>query len=180
MHALNMLEYGHQMVLDTVTKVEPGLAGMPGACGEWSIKDIVAHLASFEALILDAIASLTPGGATPVLDRFLAGADAYNNAEVAWRRQYTLDQIMAEYNALHATVIDRLIRIAPEKLRENGVFAWYGADYDLDDFLVYTAYAHKREHCAQIAAFADYHAAKNTPLVSPRKLNQGEASLVWC
>ena len=61
MHALNMLEYGHQMVLDTVTKVEPGLAGMPGACGEWSIRDIVAHLASFEALILDAIASLTPG-----------------------------------------------------------------------------------------------------------------------
>jgi hypothetical protein len=34
-----------------------------------------------------------------------------------------------------------------------GTSPWYGADYALDDLIVYMNYAHKREHCAQIRAF---------------------------
>ncbi len=36
-----------------------------------------------------------------------------------------------------------------------GTLPWYGMEYALDDFIVYTFYGHKREHSAQIAAFGD-------------------------
>ena len=42
------------------------------------------------------------------------------------------------------------------QFRENGTLPWYGAEYSLDDFIVYTYYGHKREHAAQIAAFRDH------------------------
>jgi hypothetical protein len=40
-------------------------------------------------------------------------------------------------------------------LRQPGTLPWYGPEYALDDFLVYSFYGHKREHTAQIAVFAD-------------------------
>ena len=39
--------------------------------------------------------------------------------------------------------------------RNKRSFPWYGKEYALDDFIVYTFYGHKREHSAQIAAFRD-------------------------
>jgi hypothetical protein len=46
-------------------------------------------------------------------------------------------------------------QISPEKWRENGTLPWYGMEYALDDYIVYTFYAHKREHAAQIGVFKD-------------------------
>jgi hypothetical protein len=46
-------------------------------------------------------------------------------------------------------------RIPAERCRQVGTLPWYGAEYALDDMLVYMYYGHKREHAAQIAAFRD-------------------------
>jgi hypothetical protein len=46
-------------------------------------------------------------------------------------------------------------RLPAESYHQTGLIPWYGAEYDLDDFLVYTYYGHKREHGAQIAVFRD-------------------------
>ena len=46
-------------------------------------------------------------------------------------------------------------RIPPDTWRQNGTLPWYGAEYSLDDFIVYTFYGHKREHTAQINVFKD-------------------------
>ena len=39
--------------------------------------------------------------------------------------------------------------------RQAGLIDWYGAEYDLEDFLIYSYYGHKREHSAQIEVFKD-------------------------
>jgi hypothetical protein len=161
MHILDMLEYGHQMVLDTLADADAALVEVTGACGEWSIKDIVAHLASFEAITLDAIASLSPYALTPTLDRWLASPDTFNDSEVENRRTQPMSAIVAEYTEYHHLVLDQLIHTPPAKLQVAGGLDWYGAAYDVEDFLVYTNYAHKREHCAQIAAFLDRYKLHN-------------------
>jgi hypothetical protein len=52
-------------------------------------------------------------------------------------------------------VMSQIAQIPAEKLREAGTLPWYGMEYSLDDFLVYTYYGHKREHSAQVDAFRD-------------------------
>ena len=46
-------------------------------------------------------------------------------------------------------------QISEETFQQNGTMPWYGDDYDQDDFIVFTNYAHKREHCAEIDHFQD-------------------------
>ena len=51
--------------------------------------------------------------------------------------------------------MDLIVRIPVETRHTNGVLPWYGAEYDLEDFIAYMYYGHKREHSAQIAVFKD-------------------------
>ena len=60
-----------------------------------------------------------------------------------------------EFNDAHAQVMSLATQISSERFRQTGTLPWYGMEYALDDFLVYTFYGHKREHSAQIAAFGD-------------------------
>jgi hypothetical protein len=62
---------------------------------------------------------------------------------------------LAEYQDAHSQTVALLAQIPAEARSQNGSLPWYGPDYDLDDFIVYTFYGHKREHSAQIAVFRD-------------------------
>ena len=66
-----------------------------------------------------------------------------------------MPEVLAEFNDAHAQVMSLATQISPELLRQTGTLPWYGMEYALDDFLVYTFYGHKREHSAHIAAFGD-------------------------
>ncbi|NJL58174.1 hypothetical protein HC928_25955 [bacterium] len=59
MNILDILKSGHQTVLKAVEELPQAIWEQPGACGEWSVKDIVAHLASFEVTLVDILRQLT-------------------------------------------------------------------------------------------------------------------------
>ena len=46
MNAVDILKYGQQTVLHTLEEFPEAAVDTPGACGVWSVKDILAHLAS--------------------------------------------------------------------------------------------------------------------------------------
>lgn len=150
MHALDILRYGHLLVLRTVDGVGSSLADQPGACGVWSIREIVAHLASYEALLAEIAAHLNNGSEMPLLASFAAAGSAFNDQEVAARQDQNLAALVEEYSTHYEKAITALRLLPPSKFQQTGLLEWYGAAYDLDDFLVYMYYAHKREHCAQI------------------------------
>jgi hypothetical protein len=51
--------------------------------------------------------------------------------------------------------MELITQIPPQTLRQPGTIPWYGAEYALDDLLVYMYYGHKREHSAQVGVFRD-------------------------
>jgi hypothetical protein len=158
MNAVDILKYGQQTVLGTLEGLPEAAWETPGACGVWSVKDIIAHLASYERVLVDALTpfidrdSNTPG---PYLARFTEPGGQFNDAEVDARKGKTTKEVLGEFNDVHAHVMSMVKQIPPETLRQTGTIPWYGMNYALDDFLVYAYYGHKREHSAQIAAFRD-------------------------
>jgi hypothetical protein len=88
---------------------------------------------------------------TPTLE--LMAKPDFNDGQVALRQNKNASEIMAEYKAHHAKVMELAQRIPLTTFRQNGVLLWYGAEYNLEDYMVYTFYGHKREHSAQIALF---------------------------
>jgi uncharacterized damage-inducible protein DinB len=155
MNTNDVLKYGHQTVLQTIEGLPEAEWHTPGVCGVWSVKEIIAHLASFEHLLVDVLNSLLDESPTPTLDKFFEDHLQFNDTEVLKRRDKTVSEVWAEYEDTHAQTAALMNQIPPETRRQNGILSWYGAEYDLDDFIAYTFYGHKREHCAQIAVFRD-------------------------
>lgn len=157
MNADDILKYGHLLVLDTVNSIPESEWNTPDVCGWWSTRQIIAHLASYEELLVDILGQiLGTGDTTPMLDIFFKlGPFGFNDETVPARDHQILPDLLAEYVRAYEKTTEMMGKIPIETRRQTGLLPWYGEVYDLEDFLVYTYYAHKREHCAQIGVFKD-------------------------
>jgi uncharacterized protein (TIGR03083 family) len=155
MNAADIVKYGHGTALQAVEGLPDADWTTPGVCGVWSVKAIIAHLTSYEQLLVEVLSSLTTSAPTPLLDQFTDPNGNFNDAQVAARQAVSATDTLAEFNQAHARVTAALATLAPETLRQPGTLLWYGPEYALDDLIVYAYYGHKREHSAQIAIFRD-------------------------
>lgn len=157
MNAADILKYGQLTVLQTIEGFPETACETPGACGVWSVKDIIAHLTSYECVLEEVLATFMGGShdPTPYLTRYTDPASQFNDTEVAKRKNKNIREVLDELNDTHAQVMSMISKIPAETLRQSGTLPWYGMAYALDDLLVYMYYGHKREHSAQIAAFRD-------------------------
>jgi hypothetical protein len=137
MNLHDILKYGHHTVVQAIDGYPEAAWHEAGAVGVWSPKDIVAHLATFELLMVDVLRTVLGEGPTPYLDG----------------RGMTPAEVVAELDAAHAEVMRLAGALTPEQAQAPGTLPWYGAEYALDDFVVYTQYGHKREHTAQLKLF---------------------------
>jgi hypothetical protein len=156
MNAVDILKYGQGTVFQTFEGFPESALETPGACGVWSVKDIIAHLASYERVLVDVLTTFVGGGSTPSLNKFTDPDSNFNDTEVEARKAKSMKEVLGEFNDTHAQVMSLAARIPVETFRQTGTLPWYGMEYSLDDFIVYTQYGHKREHSAQIAAFRDH------------------------
>ncbi|MEA4908527.1 MAG: maleylpyruvate isomerase N-terminal domain-containing protein [Anaerolineaceae bacterium] len=158
MHAHDILMYGHRTVLHAVADLPEADWLTSGVCGWWSVKDILAHLASFEHVLEELLDHLVdPAAPIPTLEQFqLTRGDPFNALQVELRSPFSVQQVLDEYTHVHEQTLERLEGVSGETLRRVGTLPWYGQQYSLDDFIVYAFYGHKREHSAQIAVFRDH------------------------
>ena len=156
MNATDILKYGQGTVLQAIEGLPESAWETPGACGVWSIKDIIAHLASYEHVLVDVLSTFVGGASTPYLSKFTDPGGNFNDLEVAARKGKSVKEVLDEFNDTYAQVMSLITRIPVETFRQAGTIPWYGLEYALDDYIVYAYYGHKREHSAQIAAFRDH------------------------
>lgn len=158
MNTVDIMKNGHKTVLSVINGLEESQWQTPGACGEWSVKDILAHLASYEWMLVETLSEVAQDGAeTPTLDRYRTDPASFNDDEVERRRGDSIDEVLDEYKQAYQEVSALAERVPDSAWSQNGILPWYGDMYDLDDFIAYSFYGHKREHSAQIAAFRDRH-----------------------
>jgi hypothetical protein len=155
MHASDVLKYGNLTLLSALDGLSTEECAVGGVCGWWSVKDIVAHLASHEVVLVDVLTGLMGGAHTPTLNQYLKDHMAFNDDQVDLRKRMSYAQVMGEYREAHTQVIALIARISDELIHRSGVLPWYGAEYDLEDYLAYGYYGHKREHSAQIMVYRD-------------------------
>ncbi|MDT8306624.1 MAG: maleylpyruvate isomerase N-terminal domain-containing protein [Anaerolineae bacterium] len=155
MNAVDILKYGHLTFQGALARVPIEAWHAGGVCGVWSVKDIIAHLASYEELLADILGIFLGDEEAPHLQHYLELGPPFNDIAVAARQALSAEQALAEYNQHHTAVMRRIPQIPMARCYQPGTLPWYGAEYALDDFLVYQYYGHKREHSAQIAVYAD-------------------------
>lgn len=158
MNPADILKYGHLMVMRTVADIPQDKMEVSGVCGIWSVKDIMAHLASYEHWLEEALAPFAQLNiGNPIMSQISSlGSDGFNAAQVALWKDKTPAEVVSEYEKACKHILEDVYPKVPSAVwSQVGSLPWYGAEYSLDDFIVYTFYGHKREHCAQINVFKD-------------------------
>ena len=128
MNAQDVLKYGQGTVLQTVAGFPEPMWETGGACGTWSVKDIIGHLASYEQVLVDVLSGFVARRATPYLDRFTQLGDRFNDTEVASRKAKTPRELLDELSNAHAQVMALAAQIPEEAFRKPGTLPWYGME----------------------------------------------------
>jgi hypothetical protein len=105
--AIRILEQGRARTLDLLERLPRSALTTPGiGGGEWSPKDLLGHLASWEEYALDALAAWDRGERAPIDDlQFSISTSRINRQNVERKAPWPLARIRREGAARHAELI---------------------------------------------------------------------------
>lgn len=155
MHTPDVLKYGDRFLKRSIEWITEDIWTVPGACGIWAPKDILAHLASYELLLADVLRSLDQDVVGDTLAQMWEQGSQFNDVQVSTRKGHRVEDVLAEYERAHLECLSLALGLEKGVLTRTGALPWYGEEYDLEDYIVYSSYGHKREHGAQMNLFRD-------------------------
>ena len=85
----------------------------PGVAGDWSVKDIIAHVTWWENEALRHLPLVIAGGRPPRYSVAYGGIDAFNAMMAERKRDMSLSDVLTEQDATHRRLLD-FIRTVPE------------------------------------------------------------------
>jgi len=95
----------------------------PGAVGEWSVKDVLSHVASWEELVLPDLARLARGDAAVLasVDLYATNYDPFNAMIMSLRRNLGPGQVLRELDIVRADFMAAIARL-PDSVLAEGQF----------------------------------------------------------
>ena len=85
----------------------------PGVTGAWSVRDIIAHVTTWEEEALKHLPLILEGGTPPRYSVQYGGIDAFNARMTEVKRRHSLSDVRAHAAATHARLI-ALVQGTPE------------------------------------------------------------------
>jgi len=87
----------------------------PGVIGRWSVRDIIAHVTTWEEEALKYVPVLLQGGKPPRYSTTYGGIDAFNAQMTERKRGLSFSEVLRERDEVHRKLID-LIDTIPDEL----------------------------------------------------------------
>jgi Protein of unknown function (DUF1706) len=123
---------------------DPRLAE-PGVTNDWSVKDILAHVTTWEGEALKHLPVILAGGRPPRYARY-GGIDAFNAKMTEEKRGLSLSEVLRQLEDTHGHLID-FVRRTPE--------AQFTRDTRFRRRLRLDTYSHYPQHAAAIRAWRE-------------------------
>jgi hypothetical protein len=99
------------------TEAYAGLSEMqltePGVTGDWSVKDLLGHVTTWEEEALKYLPLILKGGKPPRYSVTYGGLDAFNAQMTAQKQSLTLTEVLRQLEETHRQLID-YIQTVPE------------------------------------------------------------------
>jgi uncharacterized damage-inducible protein DinB len=125
MNTLDILKYGHLTLFGSLEKVPFENWETERVCGVWSVKDIVAHLATYELwhteVLNDVLGISVP---TAIMDSRAEHGDRFNDVEVEKRCGLSPQEVLGEYKNNQAEMMALAKQVPGSMLVENGTLPW--------------------------------------------------------
>ncbi|HEX6121989.1 MAG TPA: ClbS/DfsB family four-helix bundle protein [Ktedonobacterales bacterium] len=147
-----------------VERVPRAQMAAPGFAGEWSLKDVIAHLTVFERIIADHLEASTLGEQAPKRapwgppDANTSDVDAENAAYYRHYRETPLEEVLAAAKEHHQRLVAGIERLDESDIHESERFAWTGGQ-PLWQAVQGNSYEHYDDHLPSLRAWVDAHPA---------------------
>ncbi len=126
--------------------------------GDWSLKDIVGHVASWEAEVVSALRELREGKRPALLEFDQTTINEWNQDHVERKRDLNFWSVLEQLRGGRGRLAEEIALVSDDELTEEG---------SLSRRLVHSAIDHDREHWHLIAAkLAGMAGAKHTGPIS--------------
>jgi hypothetical protein len=122
------LETEHQRLMDTIKNLSAADLAAPGVVGEWSAKDLLAHLTTWARMFMGWYAAGLRGEtpAVPAEGHTWRNLHALNDSIYRQHRRRAARAIVAEFEATHAQLLKVAQSIPEADLHVKGKYAWMG------------------------------------------------------
>lgn len=118
----------------------------PGVTGEWSVKDILAHVTTWEEEALRMLPLILDGQTPPRYADLYGGLNAFNAQMSAQKRDLPLAEVLAQLDATHRRLIEVVQRAPDDQITRETRFR---RRLRLD------TYSHYPEHARAIRAWRE-------------------------
>ena len=96
----------------------------PGVTGAWSIKDIIAHVTSWEEESLAHLPLVLEGGKPPRYSVTYGGIDTFNALTTERNRSLSLSEVLRQRDDTHCRLIEFIRRVPEEQFSRETRFRW--------------------------------------------------------
>jgi hypothetical protein len=86
----------------------------PGVTGDWSVKDILAHVSWWEEEALKHLPHILQGGRPPRYSVLYGGIDAFNARMTEQKRSLSLSEVLGQLDKIHLKLVE-YVQNAPEE-----------------------------------------------------------------
>lgn len=112
-----------------------------GVVGDWSLRDLMVHITSWEEEALKAIPVILEDRRLPRYRQVYGGIDAFNAMEQQAKAHLSLERVRADMQACHQRLLSHLTELTDESLKSGGRLARR---------LRQDTYDHYREHMLHV------------------------------
>ena len=89
---------------------------MPGVTGNWSIKDIIAHVTWWEEEALKHLPLILTGGMPPRYSVTYGGIDAFNALMTEQKKNLSLDEVLQNRDLIHQRLIEFIQTVTEDQI----------------------------------------------------------------
>lgn len=124
----------------------------PGAVGEWSVADVLAHLVNWEAELVTGLLRIDQGKKPTRLLEALADREAYNEARSAEMKGRDLDRIFDDLQGVRVQLEEWLEEFSDQTLEDPDRYPWL--DRPLWKLIAEATFEHEAQHIPALEDFS--------------------------
>jgi hypothetical protein len=154
---LEALEDGHQELLEMLQDLPDEMMLQPGVCGDWSIKDILAHLTYWEGQVVTLLFQAQRGVEKPTTAHF--GKETVDELNQRWYltgKERPLDIIWQDWQGVRKQTLRRVTDMSQKDLNDVQRYPWLKG-VPLFQWILNDTVDHEEEHADQIREWLDLH-----------------------
>lgn len=142
------LQRSRERLLRTIEDLEPALLTQPGAVGEWSVKDVLAHLAMWEAETVTLLYQVRQGIKPTTLHLKAFDTDRQNAVWYEKSKDRPWERVWADFQGVRVQTLRRLEAFNEQELSSPTRFPWLGQS--LADLVHEWVVRHEEEHATDL------------------------------